>query len=70
VSISTQIQKTIVDGVTSVVTTEITQDQVTSLYVREIRVMDNSTPPVVQFTLRCVAATRSALELTAPPQQF
>jgi regulator of protease activity HflC (stomatin/prohibitin superfamily) len=70
VSVSTVIQKQIVDQATSVVVTEIVQDPVTNLYVREIRVMDSSTPPIVQFTLRMVAATRSALELTAPTQQF
>ncbi len=70
-SIDTIIQKTTVDGISSVVVTDITQDPTTNLYVRELRLMDMSQPnPLLQFTLRLVSTSRAALELTAPSQTF
>lgn len=70
-SIQTILQTTNVDTVGQVVITDIVgPDPITSLYTRQIRVYDNSTPAVLQFTLQLTGATKASIELTAPAALF
>jgi hypothetical protein len=72
-TISTIIQQTNLDQVGSVVVTEITQDQTTNEYMRQIRVY---APPDVNgntalvFTLQVAAVAQSGVELVAPSALF
>lgn len=67
-TIQTIVQSQIIDGIGSIVMTDITQDPDTSNYIREIRVFDTDAKLI--YTMRVIAVTRTAIELTAPPQLF
>lgn len=67
-TIQTTLQTQVVDGLGSIVMTDITQDPNTSNYLREFRLFDPAGALV--YTLRVVAASKVAIELTAPPQTF
>jgi hypothetical protein len=72
-AISTIVQRTAVDAITSVVITAVVQDPISHLYLREIRVFgqpDVNGDPVLQFTLSLSGATQAQVELTAPAAQF
>lgn len=67
-TIQTIVQSQIIDGIGSIVMTDITQDPDTNNFIREIRVFDTTTKLI--YTLRVIATIQTAIELTAPPQQF
>jgi hypothetical protein len=73
VTISTLLQTQLIDTIGSVVITDITQDPVTSNYVRQIRVYappDASGNVALVFTLQLSAVAQSSIELTAPAALF
>ena len=72
-TISTLLQTQLIDTIGSVVITDITQDPVTSNYVRQIRVYappDASGNVALVFTLQLSAVAQSSIELTAPAALF
>jgi hypothetical protein len=70
-TITTIVQETQVDGVGSIVVTDIVQDQTTSQYVREIRLFDGTGGSGnLIFTLRMTAPTNVPLEINVPPSLF
>ena len=72
-TVSTVTQTTLVDGVGSVVITDVVQDPVTMQYVRQIRAYSPSVDtadPVLQFTLQLSAPTAALIELVAPAALF
>lgn len=72
-TVTTVIQKTQVDGVGSLVITDITQDPTTGNYVRQIQAYappDSSGNVALMFTLLVTSPTEAAIELTAPSVQF
>jgi hypothetical protein len=71
--ITTILQSTQVDGVGALNASDIIQDSVTGLYVRQIQVFyppDASGNPVLAFTLTVTSPTKTAVEFTFPATQF
>lgn len=72
-TISTILQSQLVDGIGSVVITDVVQDPVTSNYVRQIRVYapaDATGNTALVFTLQLSSPVQTGIELTAPAALF